>query len=136
LQRAEIERAFTAAVGELRSYRELPIGWNGYDSDPIDPVAIRFAQQLLARLLRSMVDRELQPSEVTPSPSADGGVGFEIALESRRLILTVSPGASSVNVLTQDGGVSDEKDVGPKSPDLEGRLVWLMGPAISSTTLV
>jgi hypothetical protein len=131
-----MERAFTAARNELRSYRNLPIGWNGYDSDPIDPVALLFTYQLLERLRRDMLDRGVRPSEVTPSPSADGGVGFEVATESRRLILTVSPGASSVNILKESDGVSDEKNVGPRSSDLEGSLAWLMGPAFSSTTLV
>lgn len=133
---AEIGRLFHIAASELHSYPSLPAKWNGYGSDPIGPESILTGLRVLRTLRRQLLDREVVPREVTPSPLADGGIAIEVAVEDRTLILTVSSNATTVSVYREANGTHTETDVDAESLDLDQFSSWLIRAVGRATDLV
>lgn len=115
-QRLSIERAResslrAAAREELERYAAFTRGWDGYDSDPIAPVALKVARVLLDAL--PGLGNSAKLTDIIPGPAPDGSLDLEFRTTSRRLLLTIYEGASpnvlEIRTLRSQGDFREEK---------------------------
>lgn len=115
-----------AAWDELERYTTFARGWDGYDGDPISPVALKFARLLIGALPRCDAAKL---TDIIPGPAPDGSLDLEFRTASRRLMLTMyggkAPDVLEVRTLRCQGDLREEKS------DIDGDtlvadLRWLL----------
>jgi len=112
----------------LEGYSRLPAGWDGYDGEPISPIAIRIASAIIESLGR-FGSLEHKLTDIIPGPASDGSLDLEFRTEIRRLIITIypgkDPGSVEVRTFRTDSVTSEEKcDLEPET--LGADLRWLL----------
>lgn len=131
-QRLSLERAReaslrAAAQEELERYATFTRGWDGYDGDPISPVALKVAR-LLVHALPGLANAA-KLTDIIPGPAPDGSLDLEFRTASRRLMLTIyggeSPNVLEIRTLRSQGDLREEKsDIDADS--LVADLRWVL----------
>lgn len=115
-QRLSLERAREASLRasareELERYATFIRGWDGYDGDPISPVALKVARLFIDTLPR--LGNAAKLTDIIPGPAPDGSLDLEFRTASRRLMLTIyggeSPNALEIRTLRSQGDLREEK---------------------------
>lgn len=115
-QRLSLERAREASLRasareELDRYATFVRGWDGYDGDPIAPVALKIARLLVDALPAFGVTAQL--TDIIPGPAPDGSLDLEFRTASRRLMITIyegeSPDVLDIRTLRSQGDLREEK---------------------------
>ena len=111
LVRARESSLRAAAREELDRYAAFPKGWDGYDGDPIAPVATEVARLLIDTL--PVIGSPVRLTDIIPGPAPDGSLDLEFRTASRRLMITIyggeSPNVLEIRTLRSDGDLREEK---------------------------
>jgi hypothetical protein len=127
LARAREASLRAAAREELDRYASFTNGWDGYDGDPIAPVAIDVARILIDTL--PVIGNAARLTDIIPGPAPDGSLDLELRTPSRRLMITIyggeSPNVLEIRTLRSYGDVREEKsDIGADA--LVADLRWVL----------
>lgn len=127
IERARLSSLCGAAREEIDRYASFTSGWDGYDADPITPIAIDVARTLIEAL--SALPAAARLTDIIPGPAPDGSLDLELRTPRRRLMITMygsnSPDVLEVNTLRAYGDVREEKsDIEPDT--LVDDLRWVM----------
>lgn len=115
-QRLSLERARevslrAAAREELERYATFTSGWDGYDGDPISPVALNAAFLFIETL--PDFGNAARLTDIVPGPAPDGSLDLEFRTASRRLMLTIyggkPPNVLEIRTLRSQGDLREEK---------------------------
>ncbi len=114
-------------IGELERYSRFVAGWDGYSGEPISPVAIAAAENLVETLAGMKGSQQL--IDIIPGPAPDGSLDLELRTEKRRLIVTIYPGNAphdvEIRTFRTDSVSSEEKnDLGADA--LVDDVRWLL----------
>lgn len=111
LERAREASLRAAAREELERYATFIRGWDGYDGDPIAPVALKFARFLVDVI--PAFGKATKLTDIIPGPAPDGSLDLEFRTPSRRLMITLyeggSPNVLEIRTLRSHGDVREEK---------------------------
>lgn len=127
LERARESSLRAAAREELDRYAAFVRGWDGYDGDPVAPVALKVARLLIDAL--PAFGNAAWLTDIIPGPAADGSLDLELRTASRRLIITIyggeSPNVLEIRTLRSHGDLREEKsDIDPDA--LVEDLHWIL----------
>lgn len=127
ITRANATSVVSAAVDDLERYSRFLSGWDGYDGEPIAPVAIRMAQVIL-NALRSGGAMSIL-TDIIPGPASDGSLDLELRATQRRLTITIYPGTEpdSVELRTfRSSGAEVEEKHDVEQDALVADLRWVL----------
>ena len=107
---ARVMSICAAALSDLARYETFLNGWDGYDGEPIAPIAIHLAKALTNAI--AMLGSE-RITDITPGPASDGSLDLEIRARDKSLTVTIYEGKSNemtqIRTFRSDGPVSEEK---------------------------
>jgi hypothetical protein len=128
IARARLSSICVAATDELDRYSHLANGWDGYNGEPISPLAIELASGIVAFLAQNELAQQ-RLTDIIPGPARDGSLDLELRGKTRRLIITIYPcdlpDHVEIRTFRTDGVVSEEKgDIAVDA--LVADLRWLL----------
>jgi hypothetical protein len=111
LERARESSLRAAAREEMERYATFIRGWDGYDGDPIAPVALKVARLLIDAL--PAFGHAAKLTDIIPGPAPDGSLDLELRTASRRLMITIyggeSPNVLEIRTLRSHENLREEK---------------------------
>jgi hypothetical protein len=127
IPRSRLLSLVSQGIEELERYSRFEAGWDGYSGEPISPVAIAAAENLVETLADMKGGHQL--IDIIPGPAPDGSLDLELRTEKRRLIVTIYPGNEpndiEIRTFRTDSVTSEEKnDLGADA--LVGDIRWLL----------
>lgn len=127
LEHARESSLRAASREELDRYATFVRGWDGYDGDPISPVALNVARLLIDAL--PAFGNAGRLTDIIPGPAPDGSLDLEFRTASRRLVITIygreSPDVLEIRTLRSHGDLREEKsDIDPDA--LVADLRWVL----------
>lgn len=127
IARARLSSLCMAAREELDRYATFTAGWDGYDAEPIAPVALKFAHITILAL--PALGDAARLTDIIPGPAPDGSLDLELRTASQRLTITIyagrSPDELEIRTLRSQGDLSgQERSIGPDA--LVADLRWIL----------
>ena len=123
LERARESSLRATAREELERYAAFIRGWDGYDGEPIAPVALKVARLLIDAL--PLFGHAARLTDIIPGPAPDGSLDLEFRTASRRLMITIyggeAPDVLDIRTLRSHGDSGEEEsdvDAGALVADL------------------
>jgi len=110
--RSKLLSLVAQGIGEIERYSRFVASWDGYSGEPISPIAIATAENLIETLADMKGSQQL--IDIIPGPAPDGSLDIELRTEKRRLIVTIYPGNApndiEIRTLRTDSVTSEEKN--------------------------
>lgn len=128
LSTARVTSMCKSAAEELQRYAAFAHGWDGYDAEPIAPIAIELAQALVAGFERSGFAGQI--TDIIPGPAPDGSLDLELRTHDRSLIITIYPGEAegSLSLRTyRSAAQSAQEKLNVDTTSLVADLRWILG---------
>jgi hypothetical protein len=135
LSEARIRSAFTGACRELSQYRKYSDSWDGYRAHPFSQTILASVASLLSRSQRLFLDAGVVPSLVTTGPASDGSIDVEFGLADKRVLMTLYPNESEIQLTTSEPGDTQEHVASLDENGLVACIAWLDRPSRVSGTV-
>jgi hypothetical protein len=127
ITRVRAESISATAKADLDRYARFLKGWDGYDGEPIAPLAIDLAVAIIDALRSARVTHSLV--DIIPGPASDGSLDLELRTTSRHLTITIYAGNESSDIEVRTLRMSEtetEEKHGVEQAALVADLRWLL----------
>lgn len=116
LKLTKIKPSLSSLVkSRIQQLERLPNAWDSYSARPIDARAIAAAKSLLVRISSDLAPKLI--SDVFIAPCSDGGIQLEWELNSKELIIKITPDGQQRFFLfvsssgTEEGAITSEAEL-------------------------